>query len=410
VNPKRYALNYIFALIVSGAQCGPRAPTWPAQSGKNPAKIAIDAGRYFAPALRFYLHTSGARMVDIKSWIWGALLAAIHTLPAQSAERIPVKVVVVAMYEIGAVTGDKPGELQLWVEREQLTTVLPFPLGEYELRMNDRGVLAICTGGGITNAATSIMALGTDPRFDLSKAYWLIAGIAGGDPLDVSLGTAAWSRSVVDGDLLYEIDAREIPKEWPYGLLPLGAKKPNDKADGWTVDTIDFPLNEGLAKWAYKLTKDHPMQDSAGIAEFRKQFKGYNNAVRPPFVTMGESLSSSTYWHGEQMNRWANDWVRLQSGANRNFMMTNMEDSGTLTALRRLSRTKLVDLQRVMVLRTASNYTMPPQGMTAAWSTTAPYPEQGLPAVEAAYRVGNRVVQYLLKEWNEVSVRVPSAP
>jgi purine nucleoside permease len=152
------------------------------------------------------------------------------------------------------------------------------------------------------------------------------------------------------------------------------------------------------------------VQDSAGIAEFRKQFKGYNNAVRPPFVTMGESLSSSTYWHGEQMNRWANDWVRLQSGANRNFMMTNMEDSGTLTALRRLSRSKLVDLQRVMVLRTASNYTMPPQGMTAAWSTTAPYPEQGMPAVEAAYQVGNRVVQYLLKQWNEVSVTVPSAP
>jgi purine nucleoside permease len=410
VNPKLYALNYILALIVSGAQCGSRAPTWHAESGKNPAKIAIGAGRHFAPALRFYLHTSGARMVDIKSWIWGALLAAIHTLPAHSAERIPVKVVVVAMFEVGAVTGDQPGELQLWVEREQLTTVLPFPLGEYELRMNDRGVLAICTGGGITNAATSIMALGTDPRFDLTKAYWLVAGIAGGDPLDVSLGTAAWSRSVVDGDLLYEIDAREIPKEWPYGLLPLGAKKPNDKADGWTVDTINFPLNEGLAKWAYQLTKDHPMQDSAGIAEFRKQFKGYNNAVRPPFVTMGESLSSSTYWHGEQMNRWANDWVRLQSGANRNFMMTNMEDSGTLTALRRLSRSKLVDLQRVMVLRTASNYTMPPQGMTAAWSTTAPYPEQGLPAVEAAYRVGNRVVQYLLKEWNQVSVTVPSAP
>jgi purine nucleoside permease len=37
-------------------------------------------------------------------------------------------------------------------------------------------------------------------------------------------------------------------------------------------------------------------------------------------------------------------------------------DTGTLTALRRLSRTKLVDLQRVMVLRTASNFTMPPPG------------------------------------------------
>jgi purine nucleoside permease len=91
-------------------------------------------------------------------------------------------------------------------------------------------------------------------------------------------------------------------------------------------------------------------------------------------------------------------------------MMTNMEDSGTLTALRRLARGKLVDMQRVMVLRTASNYTMPPPDQTAAWSTTAPYPEQGLPAIEAAYQVGNRVVQYLLKEWSTVSKTIPTAP
>jgi purine nucleoside permease len=326
------------------------------------------------------------------------------------AAKIPVKVVVVTMYELGAISGDEPGEMQLWVERGELDRAFPFPLGEYELRMNDRGVLAICTGGGITNATASIMALGVDPRFDLSKSYWLVAGIAGGDPLDVSLGTAAWSRNVVDGDLLYEIDAREIPADWPYGLLPLGAKRPNDKADGWTVDTVNFPLNAALAQWAYAITKDHPVADSAGIAQFRAQFKGYANAVRPPFVTLGESLASSTYWHGEKLNGWANDWVHLQAGAQRNFMMANMEDTGTLTALRRLSRSGLVDLQRVMVLRTASNYTMPPPGESAAWSTTAPYPEKGMPAIEAAYQIGNRVVQTLVRGWEKYRDTPPAAP
>ncbi len=324
------------------------------------------------------------------------------------AAPTPIKVVIVSMFEDGKVTGDKPGELQLWVERQKLDHVLPFPLGEYELRLNDQGMLAICTGGGITNAATSIMALGLDERFDLSKAYWIVAGIAGGDPLDVSLGTAAWSRHVVDGDLLYEIDAREIPAGWPYGLLPLGATKPNDKADGWTVDTIDFPLNIKLAEWAYNLTKDHPLPDSPAIAAFRKQFTGYPNAMRPPFVTLGESLSSSKYWHGEHMNQWANDWVKLQAGKDFNFMMTNMEDSGTLTALRRLSRKKLIDLQRVMVLRTASNYTMPPKGKDTAWSTTAPYPDDGLPAIEAAYQVGNRVAQELIHGWSKYRDTLPS--
>jgi len=338
-----------------------------------------------------------------------AILVLLTCVGASAATApIPIKVVVVSMYENGAITGDAPGEMQFWVEREKLDIVQPFPLGEYELRMNQTGLLAICTGGGITNAATSIMALGMDPRFDLSKAYWLIAGIAGGDPQDVSLGTAAWAQHVVDGDLLYEIDAREIPAQWPYGLLPLGAKQPNDKAEGWTVDTIEFPLNAALAQWAYALTKDHPVVDSPGIASFRRQFVGYPNALRPPFVTMGDDLASSTYWHGELMNRWANDWVKLQAGAGANFMMTNMEDTGTLTALRRLSRQHLVDLQRVMVLRTASNYTMPPKGKTAAWSTTAEYPENGRPALEAAYQVGNRVVQQLIKGWSVYRDQLPT--
>jgi purine nucleoside permease len=326
-----------------------------------------------------------------------------------AAAPLPVKVVIVTMFEDGKLTGDKPGEAQLWVERQKLDRVLPFPLGEYELRMNDQGVLLICTGAGVTNSSSSIMALGLDPRFDLSRAYWLVAGIAGGDPLDVSLGTAAWAKHVVDGDLLYEIDAREIPADWPYGMLPLGAKKPNDKADGWTVDTIEYPLNAALADWAYSITKDHPLPDSPAIAAFRSQFAGYPAAVRPPFVTIGDSLSSSKYWHGEHMNQWANDWVKLQAGKDANFMMANMEDSGTLTALRRLSRVDKVDLKRVMVLRTASNYSMPPPGKTAAWSATAEYPDAGLPALEAAYQVGNRVVQALLTGWAQYRLAPPHA-
>jgi purine nucleoside permease len=339
-----------------------------------------------------------------------ALIAALATQHATAADaRIPIKVVVVSMFENGKPTGDAPGEFQFWIERQKLSRELPFPLGEYPLYMNDAGLLAICTGGGITNASTSIMALGMDPRFDLSQAYWVIAGIAGGDPEDVSLGTAAWARHVVDGDLLYEIDAREMPKSWPYGLLPLGAKQPNDKADGWTVDTIEYPLNPKLAEWAYALTKDHPIADSPGMAAFRKQFVGFPKAMQPPFVTLGDSLASSKYWHGVIFNKWANDWVKLQAGADANFMMANMEDSGTLTALRRLSRQKLVDLQRVMVLRTASNYSMPPRGKDTAWSTTAEYPDGGRPALEAAYQVGNRVVQELISNWATYQSCTPSS-
>src|SRR5207248_11107547 len=116
-------------------------------------------------------------------YLWGA------NWPA-TARSIPVRIVVVTMFERGADTGDEPGEYQYWVEREKLDRIFPFPQGYHDLRMNHEGVLGILTGMGTARATASIMALGLDPRFDLRHAYWLVAGIAGVAPLDASLGSA----------------------------------------------------------------------------------------------------------------------------------------------------------------------------------------------------------------------------
>src|SRR5262245_54325269 len=154
-----------------------------------------------------------------------ALVLAVASVSfAQSP--IDVKVVVVTMFERGADTGDQPGELQRWVERESLDRILLFPQGWRDLRMNNDGVLAICTGVGTAKAAASVMALGLDPRFDLRHAYWIVAGIAGVDPEDASIGSAAWAEWIVDADLAHEIDAREIPAGWPTGYIPLRKTTP----------------------------------------------------------------------------------------------------------------------------------------------------------------------------------------
>ena len=112
-----------------------------------------------------------------------------------------------------------PANTSLWVEREHLDQVIPLAAGYRHVRMNKDGVLGMVTGVGTAKAAASVMALGLDPRFDLSKAYWLVAGIGGGDPADVSLGSAVWAEHVIDGDLAYEVDARDIPKDWPTGMF-----------------------------------------------------------------------------------------------------------------------------------------------------------------------------------------------
>ncbi len=335
---------------------------------------------------------------------WG-LTAAAESGP------LPVKVVVVSMFEHGELTGDRPGEFQYWVERMPLEQEFDFPGGEYPLRYRADGVLGICTGGGIPNATASIMALGMDERFDLSRAYWVIAGIAGGDPEDATLGSAVWAKHVVDGDLLYEIDGREIPADWPYGMIPLGGERPaqtaEDLATGWTVDTVHYALHEPLVSWAYELTRDVTIADDERLAPARATYKGYPNAMAKPRVQLGDTLSASTYWHGKLLNQWANDWVRLYAGPGANFVTTNMEDSGTLTAIRRLDAMGKADLQRVLVLRTVSNFSMPPPDKTAAWSATAEYAGSGLPALESAYQIGRVVVERLVKDWGTVADAVP---
>lgn len=331
------------------------------------------------------------------------------------ADVLKPRVVVVTMFEQGADTGDKPGEFQFWVEREHLDRVIPLPAAFHDVRANADGtVIGIVTGGGNTNAAATIMALGLDPRFDLRQSYWLVAGIAGIDPADASIGSAVWADYVVDGDLAHEIDAREIPADWPTGYVPLGIKAPyeqppleQDYAAGQC-----YALDAGLVRWAFELTRDTPLVDNEQMKKRRETYTGFPNAQRPPFVTIGANLAASTYWHGRLLNQWANGWVRYHTHGRANYVTTAMEDSGTLKSLTNLGRAGKVDAKRVLVLRTASNYDMQWPGGTASDSMSGEslgIYSAYLPSLEAAYRVGSRVVHALVADWAHCATTPPQA-
>jgi purine nucleoside permease len=327
------------------------------------------------------------------------------------AEVIRPKVVIVAMFEPGADTGDVPGEFQFWVEREKLDKTYALPQAYHAVRANaDDSVVGIVTGIGNTRAAATIMALGSDPRFDFSHSYWLIAGIAGVDPADASLGSAVWAEWVVNGDLGHEIDAREMPKDWPTGYVPLRKKRPYEQPPETDDSSQVFHLEAGLVDWAYRLTKDVPLKDTEAMQKRRAGYTETPNAQRPPFVLKGDTLSSETYWHGKLMDRWANDWVTYHTGGKGNFVTTAMEDTGTLQALTWLARAGKVDVRRVLVLRTASNFDSQWPGGTAAESLAgeklSAYSAY-IPSLEAAYRVGSTVVHELVKNWAKYEAELP---
>jgi purine nucleoside permease len=327
---------------------------------------------------------------------------------ALRADPMPVKVAMLVTFEVGADTGDQPGEFQFWAEREKWPIPITVPGVDHPVLTDGHGTIGL-VAGTTARVQSQMMALVLSGQFDFSKTYWLINGIAGVDPADASIGSAAWSQYVIDGDVAYEIDSREADPSWPYGIIPIGAKVPNEKPkrEGWEPEIMAYRLNPSLVSWAFALTKDVPIPDTPKMAAYRAKYTGYPNAQKPPFVLLGDSFGTSRYWHGRIMTQWANDWAKLWSDGQANFVMADMEDQGFCCALRRLDKMGKVDFQRVLFLRTASNYCMQPPQMDVNQSMHEEY-DGYIPSLEAAYRVGSKVVHELAGNWDKYRDTIPS--
>lgn len=342
------------------------------------------------------------------------VLFLLYLLPCLvHSEPIKIKVVVVSMFEIGADTGDKPGEFQYWVERFPLIETVPFPQGFRDLRYNaEKGVLGMVTGMGTARSAASIMALGMDSRFDFTESYWLVAGISGVDPHEATLGAAVWAEWLVDGDLGHQIDIREAPRDWSTGYFPFQKtepyQQPVSKEDLGSV----FRLNTGLVHWAYELTQGMELMDTKRMELLRARYVGHPAAMAKPKVMLGDQMASMTFWHGKLLNQWANEWVDYWTEGQGHYVTTAMEDTGTKQSLDWLAKAGKVDSERLLVLRTGSNFDSQPEGLTAA-ENFKNEKENGyaafVPSVDTAYRVGSTVVHALLEGWDEYQTRIPQA-
>jgi len=351
---------------------------------------------------------------------WAALVAGLLALglpgASNAAAPLPIRVVVVTTFEVGNDTGDVPGEFQNWVEQYPLSEKLPFPQGFRDLRYNAKGhVLGIVTGVGKAHAAASIMALGLDPRFDLRHAYWLLAGIAGIDPAQASVSSAAWASHIVDGDLAYEIDGRELPADWSTGIVPYDRATPFEPPAPSAVSengVQDYHLNEGLVGWAYGLTRGLTLPDDAKLQAARAGYPDFPNAQKPPFVLKGDTLSADRFWIGAKLTEWAEHWVPYWTGGEGRFATSAEEDTGYLQALTFLAHAGKVDLARALDLRTASDFSMPPRGTSAAdflkseaKGDYAAYAE----AIASAYQVGSPVVRALAQHWGLYRWKIPAS-
>lgn len=121
-------------------------------------------------------------------------------------------------------------------------------------------------------------------------------------------------------------------------------------------------------------------------------------------------MAASTFWHGKLLNQWANDWTSYWTDGKGNFTTSGMEDTGSYQAMIYLDKAGKADKDRFMVLRTASNFTMQPPGLSAA-ENLAMESSSGYagmtPSLEAAHKVGSKVVHTLIENWDQYQEQIP---
>ena len=322
-------------------------------------------------------------------------------------KKIEIKIVMIHMMD------GNPGEFSFYRESLNLEKLDLPGTGLEALYLNDAGVLALVAGVGSVNTAVSLMALGVSEQFDFSQSYWLVAGVAGANPHTCSLGSAVWVDWSVDGDLAYEVDGRELPSDWSTGIIPLGAREP------YGVSTMDatllgrcyqvFRLNPSLCAWAYELTRNVQLEQTKVAASYNARYVKFPHTRGSPKVIRGDNLSTSRFWYGVKLNTWAERWVERWTGGEGRFVTASMEDTGTLHAIRQLERMGWVDYNRVLLLRSTSNYTLPPPDVDLAESLQ----EESIPALECAlengFKVGSVVIANILENWSEYQSQIPAA-
>jgi purine nucleoside permease len=318
------------------------------------------------------------------------------------AQKLEPKVMIVAMFG---------PEAQVWIDR--LGPWKDYPVAglsaDYPaVRCNAADVCVLTTGMGHTNAAASMMGLVFSRVFDLSRTWFIVAGIAGINPELGTLGSAAWARYLVDFGIQWEIDAREIPKTWSSGYLGINAKSPNDKPP-LDYRTEVFQLDEALLQKAYALSRNVALSDGPEARAARAKFKTAP-ANRPPSVLVCDTLAGDTWFSGTLLGKRASEWTKLMTDGKGVYCTTQQEDNATYEALKRGAAAKLVDLARVAVLRTGADFDRPYPGQTSA-DNLLKYSEQGgfNIALQNLYLAGNPLVQAITTNWAEWRGGVPGS-
>jgi purine nucleoside permease len=310
------------------------------------------------------------------------------------AAPLAVRVLVVNTFRAEAA----PWPTALHTDRE---IRVPGLSSDYPLvRCNGAAVCQMTLGMGHANAAASMMALIYSGLFDLRRTYFLLAGVAGIDPARGTIGSAAWARYVVDVGIAHEIDARELPRDWRDGIFGVGTDAPGKKPQ-LDYRTEVYRLDEALLQRALSLSHQVALEDSDDVRAYRAHYER-PPANEPPLVTQCDTVTSDTWWTGARLGEHARRWTALLTDGEGIYCTTQEEDNATLTALTRGAQSGLLDIKRVAVLRSGSDFDRGYGNQSAFEALRAQFalPGAGRISIDNLVRAGLPLVNDIAQHWD----------
>ncbi len=299
----------------------------------------------------------------IKSIIaFTAVLSILIILPGcfsqMKDQRIPVKVLILPKFEVDEMTGDFPGEAQIFYE-EYLAggDIYEITVGTNASRLYYKNEIAMfLLGQGKISVAINTSAVLSDKRFDFSDAYILSVGCGGAAEGYGIFGDVFVISAAVDCDLGYWADSRELSNH-------TGTTWFHDESYD---DIAVFRLNQNLTDRVFELVKDLQLDTTENTMDFlHEQYAGEEWADRTPKVMRGTSFTSDRYWKGiydHQNALLMTETYQCQDP----FAITEMEDIAVARTVENFGMT-----DRLIILRTAVNMDAFPTGMTPEmlWGT-----------------------------------------
>ncbi|EXJ69933.1 uncharacterized protein A1O5_07006 [Cladophialophora psammophila CBS 110553] len=322
-----------------------------------------------------------------------------RTNVGRPAAPISPKVVIISMFAPEAEVWHGIKEFDLLAQNITVPGLSPlFP----EVHCTAKGdVCQVVTGESEINAASTISAFVHSPKFDLTKTYFMVAGIAGVNPKVATLGAVTFAKYAVQVALQYEFDMRDMPSNFTSGYIPFGVTAPDDYPTT-IYGTEVFEVNEALRDVAISLASGAKLNDTAASQEYRAKYAQasiYAAGAQAPSVLGCDVATSDVYYSGTHLSEAFENTTTIWTNGSGIYCTTAQEDNASLEAIMRAAAKNLADFSRVIVMRTASDFDRPPPGVSQIQNLL--YVDQGgfTPAIQNIYLAGVRVVEGILAGW-----------